>query len=36
MERLNESRIGAVIADAFAVRAWTGTASTLHAAHGAP
>ena len=34
MERLNESRIGAVIADAFAVRASTGTASTLHAAHG--
>jgi AraC-like DNA-binding protein len=34
MERLNESRIGAVIADTFAVRASTGTASTLHAAHG--
>ena len=34
MERLNESRIGAVITDAFAVRASTATASTLHAQHG--
>lgn len=35
MERLNESRIGAVITDAFAVRAATSTASTVHASHGA-
>jgi len=39
MERLNGSRIGAVlgglIADAFAVRASTSTVSTLHAQHGA-
>ena len=34
MERLNESRIGAVIAESFAVRASVGTASTPHAAHG--
>lgn len=34
MERLNESRIGAVITDVFAVRAATSTASTLHAPHG--
>ena len=34
MERLNESRIGAVITDAFAVRASTTTASTPHAQHG--
>ncbi|HEX8706210.1 MAG TPA: helix-turn-helix domain-containing protein [Myxococcaceae bacterium] len=34
MQRLNESRIGAVIAEAFAVRASMGTASTPHAAHG--
>ncbi|WP_437589747.1 helix-turn-helix domain-containing protein [Sorangium sp. So ce1000] len=35
MGRLNESRIGAVIADAFAVRASTAMRSTLHAEHGA-
>jgi len=35
MERLNESRIGALITDAYAVRASTGVASTLHAQHGA-
>ncbi|AKJ00989.1 AraC-like DNA-binding protein [Archangium gephyra] len=35
MERLNESRIGAVITEAFAVRASTATESTLHAQHGA-
>ncbi|WP_437278629.1 helix-turn-helix domain-containing protein [Sorangium sp. So ce375] len=35
MGRLNESRIGAVIADAFAVRASTATRSSLHAEHGA-
>jgi AraC-like DNA-binding protein len=34
MERLNESRIGAVVTDAYAVRASTATASTLHAQHG--
>ncbi|HEX8440783.1 AraC family transcriptional regulator [Archangium sp.] len=34
MERLNESRIGAVLTEAFAVRASTGTLSTLHAQHG--
>lgn len=34
MARLNGSRIGAVITDAFAVRASTSTASTLHAPHG--
>ncbi|SEL73437.1 AraC-type DNA-binding protein [Stigmatella aurantiaca] len=35
MERLNESRIiGAVLTDAFAVRASPSTVSTLHAAHG--
>jgi AraC-like DNA-binding protein len=34
MERLNESRIGAVLTDAFAVRASASTASTLHAQHG--
>jgi len=34
MERLNESRIGAVITDAFAVRASMATASTPHAQHG--
>ncbi|WP_437876493.1 helix-turn-helix domain-containing protein [Sorangium sp. So ce513] len=35
MGRLNESRIGAVIAEAFAVRASTAMRSTLHAEHGA-
>jgi AraC-like DNA-binding protein len=35
MKRLNESRIVGVIEDAFAVRASTGTTSTLHAQHGA-
>ncbi|WP_437484449.1 helix-turn-helix domain-containing protein [Sorangium sp. So ce1014] len=35
MGRLNETRIGAVIAEAFAVRASTAMASTLHAEHGA-
>lgn len=35
MERLNESRIGAVHTDAFAVRASTSTVSTFHAQHGA-
>ncbi|HTN92756.1 MAG TPA: AraC family transcriptional regulator [Sorangium sp.] len=35
MGRLNESRIGAVIAEAFAVRASTAMVSTLHAEHGA-
>lgn len=35
MERLNESRIGAVLTEAFAVRASTATESTLHAQHGA-
>jgi AraC-like DNA-binding protein len=34
MERLNESRIGAVITDTFAVRASTATESTPHAQHG--
>ncbi|WNG35590.1 helix-turn-helix transcriptional regulator [Archangium violaceum] len=34
MERLNESRIGAVHTDAFAVRASTSTVSTFHAQHG--
>jgi AraC-like DNA-binding protein len=34
MERLNESRIGAVLTDAFAARASTSTAATLHAQHG--
>ncbi len=34
MERLNESRIGAVITEAFAVRASTATEATLHAQHG--
>ncbi|WP_437570372.1 helix-turn-helix domain-containing protein [Sorangium sp. So ce542] len=35
MGRLNESRIGAVIAESFAVRASTAMASSLHAEHGA-
>lgn len=35
MDRLNESRIGAVVAEAFAVRASTSSVSTLHAQHGA-
>lgn len=35
MERLNESRIGGVIAESFAVRASIATSSTLHAQHGA-
>ncbi|WP_437547745.1 AraC family transcriptional regulator [Sorangium sp. So ce367] len=35
MGRLNESRISAVLADAFAVRASTAMGSTLHAEHGA-
>ncbi|MCY1074989.1 AraC family transcriptional regulator [Archangium sp. miwbw1] len=34
MERSNESRIGAVLTDAFAVRASTATASTPHTQHG--
>ncbi|WP_437675772.1 helix-turn-helix domain-containing protein [Sorangium sp. So ce131] len=34
MERLNESRIGAVVTEEFAVRASTSTTSTLHAQHG--
>jgi AraC-like DNA-binding protein len=34
MERLNESRIGAVLTEMFAVRASVGTASSLHAQHG--
>ncbi|WP_437812790.1 helix-turn-helix domain-containing protein [Sorangium sp. So ce1078] len=34
MGGLNETRIGAVIAEAFAVRASTAMASTLHAEHG--
>ncbi|QRN95953.1 helix-turn-helix transcriptional regulator [Archangium violaceum] len=34
MDRLNESRIGAVLTDTFAVRASVGTASSLHAQHG--
>lgn len=34
MTGLNESRIGAVITDAFAVRASDGTRSTIHAQHG--
>jgi AraC-like DNA-binding protein len=32
---LNESRIGGIVADGFAVRASTGTCSSLHAQHGA-
>jgi AraC-like DNA-binding protein len=35
MARLNESRMGARVTDAFAVRASTSTVSTLHAQHGA-
>lgn len=35
MQRLNESRIGAVIAEAFAVRAATAMESSQHAQHGA-
>jgi AraC-like DNA-binding protein len=35
MERLNESRIGGVITDAFAARASTSLVSTPHARHGA-
>jgi AraC-like DNA-binding protein len=34
MARLNESRIGARVTDAFAVRASTSTVSSLHAQHG--